>query len=179
MAKPLSAYSLDDLKKLAANFRRLGVNVGPHFTLADVMREIDRQEHGEFTIDGLMELISKRAVADPKRLISYKEIYLAVNGSPPEKGFIGQHWSKPITDKLEQLSEYCHLNGWPLVSILVVADAIHPDGTRQLGPVAKRVFYDDWHERYDIKAANAGSWCAQMTERAMEFVRANKGDLAA
>lgn len=171
MPRPLSELPIDQLKTLAANFRRLNQTVGPHFTLADVLREIDLKEGTTFTIDGLANLAIQRALDDPAKKVSYREMYLAVHGGPPPQGFVGNGWRIPLTNKLLELSEYCYAKGWPLISILVVNDS-----TRRLSEDAQAAFWDEWRERYpEIKAINAEKWCEQMTELALEFIRNNPG----
>jgi len=170
MPKPLSEHSIDDLKRLAVNYRAAGVTEGKHFTLADIMREIDRRQGGALTLDNLTSIIATSCLTAPERKVSYRELYLAMHGQPPAQGFVGNGWRIPLTSKLRELSELCHAHGWPLISILVVDNK-----TRRLTTDTETAFYHDWKDKYPIKAVNAEKWCQQMTEQALEFVRRHPG----
>lgn len=162
---PLQGLSLAKLENFVQNYRRQKAVLGP-YPLAEILKEIDRRaaekrECGK-AVYGLLELacfVIERCQADPRRQVSYKEVYEHFMGNAPTYPF----FFKVVADSLHEVTRHCYAYGLPFVSALVVQD-----GDRALSADAKQAFWNDWGEKMShLGAANSDEFCEMLTRDAL------------
>ena len=125
----------EELKNMAANYRRAGKEVGGKYSLAEILLEQRRRDAGSVDVSKVFDIVCRQSAASADGLTTYGEVWSELF---PETPWKGNHSQTVMGRALGGVLAHCINNGLPIVSVLVVNQ-----GDRELTPKAVRNIYDE------------------------------------